>query len=122
MIYVFCAASIPKEPKNYASVLVDNLRQENKARSCIAREIRYEQVQQDNKKLNLVVKGSCPSEAINDRDHLKEIVSEIGSSVIDQDFETKRIGKIHKSNGRQLLLIKFKDAMKRKEFLRNSSS
>ena len=93
-------------------MLVDNLRQENKARSCIEREIRNEQIQQDNKKLNLVVKGSCPSEAINDLDLLKEIVSEIGSTAVNQDFETKRIGKIHESNGRQLLLIKFKDAMK----------
>ena len=101
-------------------MLVDNLRQENTARSYIAREIRNEQVQQDNKKFNLVVKGSCPSEAINDLDLLKEIVSEIGSTAVNQDFETKRIGKIHESNGRQLFLIKFKDAMKRKEFFRNS--
>ena len=85
---------------NYASVLVDNLRQENKDRSCIAREIRNEKIQQDNKKLNLVFKGSCPSEAINDRDLLKEIVCEIGSSVVDQDFETKRIGKRQETNGR----------------------
>ena len=68
----------------------------------------------------LVVKGSCPSEEIKDRDLLNEIDSEIVSSVVDQDFETKRIGKMHESNGRQLLLIQFKDAMKRKEFLRNS--
>ena len=101
-------------------MLVHNLRQENRARSCIAREIRNEQVQQDNRNLNLVVRGSRPSEAIHDRDLLKEIVSKIGSSVVYQVFETKRIGKIKKSNGRQRLLIKFKDAMKRKEFLRNS--
>ena len=89
-------------------------------RSCIAREIRNEQVQQDNKKMTSVVKGSCPSESFNHHDLLKEINSEIGSSVDDQDFETKRIGKIHESNGRQLLLIKFKDAMKRKDILGNS--
>ena len=84
---------MPKEPKNYASVLVDNLRQENKARSSIAREKRNEQVQQDSKKLNLVGKSSCPSEVINDGELLKEIVSEISSSVVNQDFGTKRTGK-----------------------------
>ena len=38
----FCSSRQQKEPKSYSSVLLDNLTKENKARSCIAREIRQE--------------------------------------------------------------------------------
>ena len=44
----FCAIHKQKEPKSYSSVLLDNLTKE-KARSCIAREIRQEQNEQESK-------------------------------------------------------------------------
>ena len=107
-------------PKSYANVLVDNLTKENKARSCIAREIRQEQVEQDNKKLNLIIKGSVPSNSPNDSVLVQNLAQEIGVELNSDDFDSLRIGKKNAENSRQLLFLKFKSVLKRKQFLGNA--
>ena len=120
----FCAAMKENHPKSYANVLVDNLTKENKARSCIAREIRQEQIEQDNKKLNLIIKGSVPSNSPNESVLVQNLAQEIGVELnpvsIGDDFDSLRIGKKNAENNRQLLLLKFKIALKRKQFLANA--
>ena len=118
----FCNAVKITEPKSYANILVDNLTKENKARSCIAREIRHEQLQQDSKRMNVIIKGSVPSNGSNDLDLVKQIAEEIDVTLNKTDFEPKRIGSINESTGRQLLLVKFQSDIKRKEFLRKSKN
>ena len=116
----FCAAMKENHPKSYANVLVDNLTKENKARSCIAREIRQEQIEQDNKKLNLIIKGSVPSNSPNDSVLVQNLAQEIGVELNSDDFDSLRIGKKNAENSRQLLLLKFKSVLKRKQFLGNA--
>ena len=115
----FCAIHKQKEPKSYSSVLLDNLTKENKARSCIAREIRQEQNEQESQKLNLVIKGTAPSSSTN-KECVQKLAQTIDIVLDSADIETKRIGKISEQNGKQLLLVKFKSQIKRKQFLRNS--
>ena len=117
----FCSRRQQKEPKSYSSVLLDNLTKENKARSCIAREIRQEQHEQESEKLNLIIKGTTPISSINDHEVVTKIARSINVDIQSNQIETKRIGKASEINGRQLLLIKFKCLLKRKEFLRNSA-
>ena len=102
-------------------MLLDNLTKENKARSCIAREIRQEQHEQESKKLNLIIKGTTPISSINDHEVVAKIARSINVDIQSNQIETKRIGKASEINGRQLLLVKFKCLLKRKEFLRNSA-
>ena len=117
----FCSSRQQKEPKSYSSVLLDNLTKENKARSYIAREIRQEQHEQESKKLNLIIKGTTSISSINDHEVVTKIARSINVDIQSNQIETKRIGKASEINGRQLLLVKFKCLLKRKEFLRNSA-
>ena len=48
LLYGFHAATKENDPKSYANLLVDNLTKEIVARSCIAPEIRREQIEQYN--------------------------------------------------------------------------
>ena len=115
----FCSSRLQKEPKSYSKVLLDNLTNENKARSCIAREIRQEQHEQESKKSNLIIKGTTPISSINDREVVTEIARSIVVDIQSNQIETKRIGKANEINGRQLLLVKFVCPLKRKEVFRN---
>ena len=116
----FCDIHKQKEPKSYSHVLLDNVTKENKAGSCIAREIRQERNEQESKKLNLVIKGNAPSSSTNDKECVQKLAQTTYIVLDSADIETKRIGKIIEQNGKQLLLVKFKSQIKRKQFLRNS--
>ena len=101
-------------------MLVDNLTKENKARSSVARQIRQEQIKQDNKKFNLIIKGSIPFHSLNDSVLQQNLAQEIGVEFSPDDFDSLRIRKKNAKNSRQLLLLKFKSALKRKQFLVNA--
>ena len=66
---------------------------ENKARSCIACEIRQERIEQDNKKLYLIIKGSVPSNSPKDSVLVQNLAQEIGVELNSDDFDSLRIGK-----------------------------
>ena len=51
LLYGFHAATKENDPRSYADLLVDKLTKEIVARSCIAPEIRREQIEQYNKKI-----------------------------------------------------------------------
>ena len=51
LLYGFHAATKENDPKSYANLLIDNLTKEIVARSCIAPEIRREQMELYNKKI-----------------------------------------------------------------------
>ena len=102
-------------------MLLDNLSKENKARSCIAREIRQEQHEQESKKSNLITKGTTLISSVNDQKVIIQIAHPIDVDVQSNQIETKRIRKASEINGRQHLLVEFKCQLKRKEFLRNSA-
>ena len=102
-------------------MLLDNLTKENKARSCIAGEIRQEQHEQESKKSNLIIKGTTPISSINDHEVVTKIARSVDLDIQSNQIETKRIVKASEINGRQLLLVKYKCLLKRKEFLRNSA-
>ena len=91
-------------PKSYANVLVDNRAKENNSRSCIAHEIRQEQIEQDNKKLNLIIKGSVPSNSPTDSFLVQNLAQEIGVELNPDNFDLLRIGKKNPEYSRQLLL------------------
>ena len=117
----FCTSRLQNEPKIYSSVLLDNLTKGNKARSCIAREIRQEQHEQDSKKSSLIIKGTTPIISSNDHEVVTKIARSIDVDIQSNQIESKKIGKAGEINGRQLLLVKFKCLLKRKEVLRNSA-
>ena len=93
-------------------MLLVNLTKENKARSCIAREIRQEQHEQENKKLNSIIKGTNSISSINDHEVVIKIAQSVDVDIQSNQIETKRIGKASEINGRQLLLVKFKCLLK----------
>ena len=115
----FCAAMKENHPKSYANVLVDNITKENKARSGTARKSRPEQIKQDNKKLKLIIKGTVTSNSPNDSVLVQNLGQEIDVELNPDDFYSLSIGKKNAENSRQLLLLKFKSALKHKQFLAN---
>ena len=84
---------------------MDNLTKENKARSCIAREIRQGQNEQESKMLNYVNKGTAPSSSTNDKECVQKLAQTIDIVLESADIETKRIGKISEHIGKQILQI-----------------
>ena len=93
LLYGFHAATKENNPKSYANVLVDNLTTKNVARSCIAREIRREQIEQYNKKLNLIIKGFVSSNSSNDRALVENIDQKLVVDLNSDDFDSLRIEK-----------------------------
>ena len=71
--------------------------------------------------MNVIIKGSEPSNDSNDLDLVKQIAEDIDVTLSQTDFEPKRIGSINESTGRQLLLVKFQSDI-RKAFLRKSKN
>ena len=99
---------------------MDNLTKDNKAWFCIAREIRQGQTEQESKMLNLGIKGAAPSSSKNDKECVQKLAETIDIVLDSADIETQRIGNISEQNGNQILHVKFKSQIKRKQFLRNS--
>ena len=72
--------------------------------------------------MNLVVKGTKPSDLKTDATLVQELAKTLDVKIEAHDVELKRIGKPQESTGHLLLLLKFREQMKRKEFLRKSGN
>ena len=51
---------------------------------------------------------------------MQDLAKALSVPVSSNEVSTKRIGRIQEHTGHQFLLVKFKDVIKKKEFLRNS--
>ena len=83
-------------------------------------EIQQEQSRKDAKRLNLIAKGTKPSENCAGYDIAEKIANQIDVSLVSSDVQCKWIGKPQRDTGNQLLLLKFKEMIKRNQFLRKS--
>ena len=119
----FCAASIKSyNQKTYSSAVTNSIRNEQQTRATLFAEVQQEQARKDAKKMNLVVKGTKPSDLKTDASLVQELAKTLDVKIEAHDVELKRIGKPQESTGHQLLLLKFREQMKRKEFLRKSGN
>ena len=76
-------------------------------------EVQQEQARKDANKLNLVVKGTKPSDLKTDATLVDELAETLDVKIEASDVELKRIGKPQESTGHQLLLLKIKEQIKR---------
>ena len=97
-----------------------SLKNEQQTRATLFAEIQQEQSRKDAKGLNLVVKGTKPSENCTGYDIVEKIANQIDVSLVSSDVQCKWIGKPQRDTGNQLLLLKFKEMIKRNQFLRKS--
>ena len=109
-----------KHSKSYSEVVTNSLKNEQQPRATLFAEIQQEQSRKDAKRLNLVVKEAKPSENCTGYDIVEKIANQIDVSHVSSDVQCKWIGKPQRDTGNQLLLLKFKEMIKRSQFLRKS--
>ena len=115
-----CASNQLKHSKSYSEAITKSLKNEQQTRATLFAEIQQEQSHKDAKRLNLVVKGTKPSENCIGYDIVEKIANQIDISLVSSDVQCKWIGKPQRDTGNQLLPLKFKEMIKRNQFLRKS--
>ena len=113
-----CASNQLKHSKSYSEVVTNSLKNKQQTRATLFAEIQQWQSRKDAKRLNLIVKGTKPSENCAGYDIVEKIAKQIDVSLVSSDVQCKWIGKPKCDTGNQLL--KFKEMIKRNQFLRKS--
>ena len=96
------------------------MKNEQQTRATLFTEFQQQQSRIDAKRLNLIVKWTKPSDNCAGYDIVEKIGNEIAVSLLSSDVQCKWIGKPQLDTGNQLLLLKFKEMIKRNQFLRKS--
>ena len=116
-----CASNQLKHSKSYSSEAVtDSSKNELQTRATLFAEFQQEQSSKDAKRLNLIVKGTKPYKNCVGYVIVEKIGNQIAVSLVSSDVQCKWIGKPQLDTGNQLLLLKFKEMIKRNQFLRKS--
>ena len=116
----YAASGKTHNQKTCSSAVKNSFRNEQQTRATLFAEVQQEQARKDAKELNLVLKGTKQSDLKTDATLVQELAKTLDMKIEANDVELKRIGKPPESTGHQLLLLKFREQMKRKEFLRKS--
>ena len=96
------------------------MKNEQQTRATLSAEIQQEQSRKDAKRLNLIVKRTKPSDNSAGYDIFEKIAycRKVDVSLVSSDVQCKWIGKTQRYTGNQLLLLKFKEMIKRNQFQR----
>ena len=118
-----CASNQLKHSKSYSEAVTNSLKNEQQTRATLFAEIQLEQSRKDAKRLNLLnlfVKGTKSSENCAGYDIVEKVAIQIDVSLVSFGFQCKWIGKPQRDAVNHLLLLKFKEMMKRNQFPRKS--
>ena len=98
-----CASNQLKHSKSYSEAVTNSLKNEQQTRATLFAEIQQEQSRKDAKRINLIVKGTKPSDNCAGYD-TEKIANQIDVSLVSSDVQCKWIGKSQRDTGNQLLL------------------
>lgn len=88
--------------------------------ATLVNEVQAEERRQQEKRMNLLVRGMVPNENLSDSDSVKQMANDVGVVLPSEEFTVKRIPPKTGQPDRNLILVTFKDAQKRMALLRKS--